>query len=125
MKDDLYKVLVIEETNRLFGESVKVSFSDDSPMGKLIITRGRNQGVAAVNLVDLCEQPEPPDYVIRPGRLLISLTRRNKPPEFRVATEEELRASIRRALVAYVMPGETHWLLRDKEEVRQARTTGG
>ena len=125
MKENLYKVLVIEESDRLFGGSVKVSFPDESAMGKAIITRGRNQGVVAINLLDLCEQPEPPDFLIRPGRILISLTRRNRPPDSRIATEEELRASIRRALVTYVMPGETHWLLRDKEDVRQPRTAGG
>jgi hypothetical protein len=119
MKDNLYKTVVLEESERLFGDAVKVSFPDDSPMGKVIVTRGRNQGVVAINLVDLCEQPEPPDYVIRPGNILISLTRRNRPPDSRIATEEEFRASIRRALVTYVMPGETHWLLRDKTDAQR------
>jgi len=125
MKENLYKVMVIEESDRLFGESVKISFPDESATGKVIITRGRNQGVAAINLLDLCKQPEPPDFLIRPGGILISLTRQNTPPDSRIATEEELRASIRRALVTYVMPGETHWLLRDKEDVRQPRPAGG
>jgi len=124
MKDNLYKTVVLEESERLFGGSVKVSFPDDSPMGKVIVTRGRNQGVVAINLVDLCEQPEPPDYVIRPGNILISLTRRNRPPDSRIATEEEFRASIRQALVTYVMPGETHWLLRDKKDAQRPQTTG-
>jgi hypothetical protein len=62
MKDNLYKTVVLEESERLFGDAVKISFPDDSPMGKVIVTRGRNQGVVAINLVDLCEQPEPPDY---------------------------------------------------------------
>jgi hypothetical protein len=124
MKDNLYKIVVLEESELLFGGSVKVSFPDDSAMGKLIVTRGRNQGVVAINLVDLCEQPEPPDYVIRPGNIHISLTRRTRPPDSRIATEEEFRAAIRQALVTYVMPGETHWMLRDKKDAKQPQTTG-
>lgn len=120
MNENVYKSLLLEECDLLFGGAVKVLFPDDSPMGKLIVTRGRNQGVVSINLIDLCAQPEPPEYVIRPGHILISATRRNNPPESRLASDEELRASIRLALVTFVMPGETHWMLRDKADAKQS-----